>query len=183
MKRNNLWRVLVCSLAVSFLCACGSPEDAVENFYDALYDGDFDAAQSYCSDDAAAALEPLIKIADENPEAMDLWKHDAAFERKFFRLLTEDEIKYQQNEDEKQKNADAKQKKEQRKNLSKEEFEAFEKIEKAELDALKGAQIVYTRWSKGLVFKHYLQRNFWGRWEIVKIENGHALPERIMKGN
>ena len=182
MKQKNFFRSLISALAVVFLCSCGSPEETVENFYEALYDGDFEAAKKYCSDEAAAALDPLIALADESPEAMELWRKDMAFEKKYFRLLTPEEIEYQQREDEKQKKAAEKQKKEIRQNLSEEEFKAFEQAEQAELDALKGTEIVYTRWSKGLVYKHYVKK-IWGRWKIVKIENAYPLPDRITKGN
>ncbi len=182
MKRKSFFFALFTALAAVILCACDSPEEVVENFYDALYEGDFYGAKKYCSSDAEEALAYLEYITEENADAMNLWRNDMAFEKSFFRLLTADEIAYQKQEDEKQKKADEKLKKDQRRQLTKEEFEAIQKADQDEKTALEDAVIVYSRWSKGLVYRHYLVKDFL-RWKIVKIENGHTLPERMTKGN
>ncbi len=183
MKQKNFFCALFTALAVLFLCACDSPEEkVVENFYDALYEGDFEAAKKYCSYDAAKALDHLAAIAKENPEAMEQWRNDMAFEKEFFRFLTAEEIAYQEEQDEKQKKANEKSMEKQRQQLSKEEFEAIQNAENAEQAELEDTKIVYTRWSKGLVYKHYLKKIGY-RWVIVKIENGYPLPERNTKGN
>ena len=186
MKSKNLLFVLLAVLTVALVCACDSPETTVEKFYDALYDGKFDAAKKYCSDDAAAALDRISEsLGDDPAEALALYRKKVAFEKKYFRFLSGAEIAYQEKEDEKARLEDLKQKKDLYENAVSEqvrkdiqEAEEREAVEKAEIE---NAELVYTRWSRDIVYKHYLKR-IRGRWKIVKIAYGHALPEKLTKG-
>lgn len=183
MNVKKLFCVFGMMCAAIFFCAC-SPSDSVEKFYNALYDGDFQEAKRYCSDDAVAALDEIIQALDGEgaDDALERYRRDMAFEKKYFRFLSSAEVDYQISEDEKLAIADAKQKKDTLNKAKNEqelkeiqEAHAKEAAEKAEFA---GAKIVYTKWSKDIVYKHYLKLSE-GRWKIVKIEFGHALPENL----
>lgn len=189
MKWNKLLCVLTAAFAVVLSCACDSPESTVEKFYEAIYDGNFSKAKLYCSDDADMVLDNMIDAlnVEGSEAALAQYRKDMAFEKSFFRLLTSDEVAFQKKQDEKALAEEAKQNKEKFEEKLKmtpevlKEFEAAEEKEKAEKEILRSASIVYTRWSKDLVLKHYLLFQN-GRWEIVKIENGHAMPEKLAAG-
>lgn len=186
MKSKNLLFLLFAVLTVVLASGCDSPETTVEKFYDALYDGNFNAAKKYCSDDAAAALDRISEsLGDDPADALALYRKKVAFEKKYFRFLLSAEIAYQEKEDEKARQEELKQKKDLYENAVSDqarkdiqEAEEREAVEKAEID---GAKIIYTRWSRDIVYKHYLKR-VRGRWKIVKIAYGHALPEKLTKG-
>lgn len=182
MKRKYILSALLSFCTLIFLCSCGSPEDTVEDFYEALYNGDFEEAQKYCSEDAARALDHLVDLAKKSPDAVKQWREDMANEKRYFRLLNSEELAYLKSKEEEEEAANKKKEQERRKNLSKEEFKKLKEEEQEEQDALKDAKIVYTRWSKGIVYKHYVKK-IDGQWKIIKIESAQTLPDRFTKGN
>ncbi|MBE6408807.1 MAG: hypothetical protein E7038_09435 [Lentisphaerae bacterium] len=186
MKARNLFFVLFAMLAVALSTGCDSPETTVEKFYDALYDGNFGAAKKYCSDDAAAALDRIIEsLGDDPADALALYRKKVAFEKKYFRFLIDAEVAYQEKEEEKARLESEKQQKDLYENAvsdeARKDIQEAEARSAAEQAEIADAKIIYTRWSSDIVYKHYLKR-IRGRWKIVKIGFGHALPDKLSKG-
>lgn len=187
---KNLFFALASALVAVLSCACDSPESTVEKFYDALYDGNFEKAKLYCSEGAGLTLDAMNErlTGEGSEEALKQYRKDMAFEKRYFRLLTADEVEYQKKQEQKDLEEAEKQKKEKEsdnKKMTKDELEALaeaEAKEKAEKEALSSASIVYARWSRDIVLKHYLLFQD-GRWQIVKIEHGYPLPEKLTGDN